>query len=49
VTQLRDWAARRSPSTTRRWRRPPALLYDSALVAERYAALRSFFDGREPT
>ena len=24
-----------------------ALLYDSALVAERYAAIRSFFDGRE--
>ncbi|TWO70913.1 allophanate hydrolase [Caenimonas sedimenti] len=24
-----------------------ALLYDSALVAERYAAVRSFFDGRE--
>ncbi|MDB5858113.1 MAG: allophanate hydrolase [Ramlibacter sp.] len=24
-----------------------ALLYDSALVAERYAALRTFFDGRE--
>jgi allophanate hydrolase len=41
------WAARRSPSTTRRSPQAAALLYDSALVAERYAAIRSFFDGRE--
>ena len=41
------WAARPWPSTSRRWREAAALLYESALVAERYAAIRPFFDAHE--
>ena len=45
--RCRRWAARRSRIDYAPLAEAAALLYDSALVAERYAAVRDFFDAHE--
>jgi allophanate hydrolase len=47
VTQLRELGGTPVTINYTPLAQAAAMLYDSALVAERYAALRTFFDGRE--